>query len=57
MISSLLSVAALFVPALAVVQPANTTILGAYGHSPPVYPSRMFLSIFFQTNFNIVQQT
>ena len=24
------------------VQPLNTTILGPYGHSPPVYPSRMF---------------
>lgn len=22
------------------IRPANTTILGEYGHSPPVYPSR-----------------
>lgn len=25
------------------VQPLNTTILGAYGHSPPVLPSRKLL--------------
>ncbi|CZT09146.1 probable beta-glucosidase precursor [Rhynchosporium agropyri] len=35
----LMSAAALLAPVLAVVQPLNTTILGAYGHSPPVYPS------------------
>lgn len=28
------------------VQPKNTTILGPYGHSPPVYPSRM--AVLFQ---------
>ncbi|KAK6581586.1 hypothetical protein PZA11_006277 [Diplocarpon coronariae] len=37
--SSLLCTAALLAPARAVVQPLDTTILGAYGHSPPVYPS------------------
>lgn len=26
------------------VQPLNTTILGQYGHSPAVYPSRMWPS-------------
>lgn len=26
------------------VQPLNTTILGPYGHSPAVYPSREYLS-------------
>jgi len=26
--------------AFSYVQPLNTTILGEYGHSPPVYPSR-----------------
>jgi beta-glucosidase len=25
------------------VQPLNTTILGQYGHSEPVYPSRMLM--------------
>ncbi|TVY81023.1 putative beta-glucosidase G [Lachnellula suecica] len=39
MLSSLLPIAALVVPAFAVVQPSNTTILGQYGHVPPVYPS------------------
>ncbi|MAD83848.1 MAG: hypothetical protein CL912_12875 [Deltaproteobacteria bacterium] len=42
MLYSFLSAAALLAPALAVVQPLNTTILGQYGHSPAVYPSRMF---------------
>lgn len=28
-------------------QPLNTTILGQYGHSDPVYPSRMFFSSLF----------
>jgi hypothetical protein len=41
MLSSLLSVAALLSPALAIVLPLNTTILGPYGFVPPVYPSRM----------------
>lgn len=41
MISSLLSVAALLSPALAILEPLNTTILGPYGNVPPVYPSRM----------------
>jgi beta-glucosidase len=41
MLSSFLPLAALLAPTLAVVQPLNTTILGPYGHSPPVYPSRM----------------
>ncbi|KAK2627380.1 hypothetical protein QTJ16_003346 [Diplocarpon rosae] len=36
---SLLCTAALLAPALAIVQPVNTTILGAYGHSPSIYPS------------------
>ncbi|KAL3419630.1 beta-glucosidase G 1 [Phlyctema vagabunda] len=39
MLSALLPLAALLSPALAIVQPANTTILGPYGHVPPVYPS------------------
>ncbi|KAH7305614.1 beta-glucosidase-related glycosidase [Rhexocercosporidium sp. MPI-PUGE-AT-0058] len=39
MLYSFLSAAALLAPALAVVQPLNTTILGQYGHSPAVYPS------------------
>ncbi|KUJ08698.1 beta-glucosidase-related glycosidase [Mollisia scopiformis] len=39
MLSSLLSIAFLLSQAFAVTQPANTTILGPYGHSPPVYPS------------------
>ncbi|KAK0123706.1 hypothetical protein ONS95_008716 [Cadophora gregata] len=39
MLCSFLSAAALLAPALAVVQPLNTTILGQYGHSPAVYPS------------------
>jgi beta-glucosidase len=30
--------------AFSYVQPLNTTILGAYGHSPPVLPSRKLLS-------------
>jgi beta-glucosidase len=30
--------------AFSYVQPLNTTILGAYGHSPPVLPSREPLS-------------
>ena len=29
--------------AFSYVQPLNTTILGAYGHSPPVLPSRKLL--------------
>lgn len=29
--------------AFSYVQPENTTILGPYGHSPAVLPSRMFL--------------
>lgn len=29
--------------AFSYVQPKNTTILGPYGHSPAVLPSRMFL--------------
>lgn len=53
-LSALLSVALLLAPAaqaqtsalpqevpFSYVQPLNTTILDAYGHSPPVYPSRM----------------
>jgi beta-glucosidase len=28
--------------AFSYVQPLNTTILGEYGHSPAVYPSRKF---------------
>ncbi|KAG4427453.1 hypothetical protein IFR05_017064 [Cadophora sp. M221] len=39
MLYSFLSAAALIAPALAVVQPLNTTILGQYGNSPAVYPS------------------
>lgn len=53
MLSSLLSVAALLGPALAVVQPLNTTILGPYGHVPPVYPSR----VCFQFHCNRLQLT
>ncbi|KAI9052184.1 hypothetical protein LZ554_003544 [Drepanopeziza brunnea f. sp. 'monogermtubi'] len=37
--SFLITAAAILAPALAVVQPLNTTILGRYGHSPAVYPS------------------
>ena len=41
MLSSLLLLAALLTPpALAIVEPLNTTILGPYGFVPPVYPSR-----------------
>ena len=40
MLSSLLSLAALLTPAIAIVEPLNTTILGPYGFVPPVYPSR-----------------
>ena len=40
MLSSLLAAAALLSPALAIVEPLNTTILGPYGFVPPVYPSR-----------------
>jgi hypothetical protein len=43
MLSSLLAAAALLSPALAIVEPLNTTILGPYGNVPPVYPSREFL--------------
>ncbi|KAE9367912.1 glycoside hydrolase family 3 protein [Stipitochalara longipes BDJ] len=39
MYSILLPLATLTASAFAVLQPANTTILGPYGHSPPVYPS------------------
>ncbi|KAN0093506.1 glycoside hydrolase family 3 protein [Hyaloscypha variabilis] len=39
MLSSLLAAAALLSPALAIVEPLNTTILGPYGNVPPVYPS------------------
>ncbi|KAG9238928.1 glycosyl hydrolase family 3 N terminal domain-containing protein [Amylocarpus encephaloides] len=39
MLSSFLSVAAFAASASAIVQPANYTILGQYGNSPPVYPS------------------
>ncbi|KAE9369026.1 glycoside hydrolase family 3 protein [Stipitochalara longipes BDJ] len=39
MLSSLLAAAALLSPALAIVEPLNTTILGPYGFVPPVYPS------------------
>lgn len=42
MLSSFLPIAALLAPALAIVEPLNTTILGPYGHVPPVYPSRMY---------------
>lgn len=31
--------------AFSYVQPLNTTILGAYGHSPPVMPSRKFIHL------------
>jgi beta-glucosidase len=41
MLSTLLAGAALLSPALGIVQPLNTTILGPYGNVPPVYPSRM----------------
>jgi beta-glucosidase len=40
MFLSLVPVAVLLVPALAVVQPLNATVFGPYGNSPPVYPSR-----------------
>lgn len=33
--------------AFSYVQPKNTTILGAYGHSPAVLPSRMLFLIDF----------
>jgi beta-glucosidase len=46
MLSSILKLAALVGTASAVVQPLNTTILGQYGHSPPVYPSREHISDF-----------
>ncbi|TVY54109.1 putative beta-glucosidase G [Lachnellula cervina] len=39
MFSSFLPLAALVAPAIAVVQPWNTTIVGQYGNVPPVYPS------------------
>lgn len=42
MLSSLLPLTALLAPALAIVEPLNTTILGPYGFVPPVYPSRKF---------------
>lgn len=42
MVNSFWPLAALIGPALAVVQPADTVILGPYGNVPPVYPSRTF---------------
>ncbi|RDW83373.1 putative beta-glucosidase G [Coleophoma crateriformis] len=39
MLSALLPLAALLSPALGVIQPLNTTILGPYGNVPAVYPS------------------
>ncbi|KAH8594426.1 beta-glucosidase-related glycosidase [Bisporella sp. PMI_857] len=39
MLSSLLPLAALLSPALAILQPANATVYGPYGFVPPVYPS------------------
>jgi beta-glucosidase len=42
MLSSLLPIAALLAPVLAITEPLNTTILGPYGNVPPVYPSRKF---------------
>jgi beta-glucosidase len=35
-----LPLATLLAPAFAILQPVNTTILGPYGYSPPVYPPR-----------------
>ena len=46
MLSSLLAAAALLSPALAIVEPLNTTILGPYGFVPPVYPSRESTSLY-----------
>ena len=47
---SLLYVAALLSPALAIVQPSNTPILGPYGSVPPVYPSRRFSKLRIMRN-------
>ena len=47
MYSALLPLATLLSSALAVLQPADTVILGPYGNSPPVYPSRKFLNLLY----------
>jgi hypothetical protein len=40
------------------IQPMNTTILGEYGHSPAVYPSRKSTCLLaFLNTSDIVQQT
>jgi hypothetical protein len=41
--------------AFSYVQPLNTTILGAYGHSPPFMPSRK--SSYFETSISTVSLT
>lgn len=52
MLSTLLPLTALLGHAMAVTQPLNTTIIGQYGHSPAVLPSRMY-SLSYATDMKL----